>query len=303
MKLTTNIVLAGNYGRTQSYIIQLVPGTTNSSYKYVHQNDETWPGQHGMFFDSSAEYVLSKKGNEWNTEEDLDGQIYSLRNSTLRVYFPQYSVDTFNQNCIYILNAFIYIKGREIELGCFKFQRKNSLACPPKRFDGMDEYYEYIDFEMPDPYDIYFDRNINLPEYIKNHSATNNAARLYLSLYVVEPYENKYIMKEGWAGGQNNINIAEYNPLKVDIKYDEKYNDISLDLDFNGDYGSYINEYIEEVYNQEVSNNLKWELVIMDDENIYFQWLSILDENYKMLPSNYSDFNNDYNDDFNSITN
>ena len=293
MNLITNIVLTGNYGRTNPYVIQLIPGSDNGNYRFVHQQDETWPGEHTMLFDSSLEYVLSKKGNEWYEEEDLGGTVYNLKKSKIRLYFPQYSADTFNQKCIYILDLSIYIKGKEIELGCFKFQRKDALACPPKRFDGMDEYLEYIDFEIPDPYDIYYNKNDNMPTFIKNHNFIDNAARLYVSLHVVEPYEYKYIKKDGWTGTQNNIAIADYKGLSVNMIYENRVNNLIMNLIFNTDYGETLKEYIENTYHFEITNKIRWDFVVMDDTDIYFQWYTVTGLN--------SDFNIDFNNDFNLL--
>ena len=298
MNFTTNIILTGNHGRTESYIIQLIPEPVYGEYKYVHQNDENWPGSHSMFFDSSMEYVLSKKGNEWYTEEDLGGKTYKLKKSTLRVYIPQYSADTFINKCIYMFNAFIYIAGQEIELGCFKFQKKDCIACPPKKFDGMNEYYEYIDFEIPDPHDIYFEQE-SLPVSLKNHQAVDNASRLYISLYVVEPYDTKYIMKDGWTGGQNNMPVVDNQNLGVDIKYVNEDNNLNLNLVFNNNYGWSIVDYMKNIYCLDVLDTLRWELVIMDDENIYYQLIKTSDEsNPHVEISDPGDFNNDFNNDF-----
>ena len=298
MNLTTNIVLTGNYGRTNPYVIQLIPEDGSKDYKFVHQQDETWSGEHTMFFDSSLDHVLSRKGNEWYEEEDLGGKTYTLKKTKVRLYFPQYSADTFNQKCIYILDLSTYLGGREIELGCFKFQRKEALACPPTRFDGMDEYMEYIDFEMPDPYELCYNKNLRLPSIIKNLNIVDNAARLYVSLHIVDPYGNKYIKKDGWTGTQNNIAVLDYNGLHVNLEYEKGVNDLIMNLIFNTAYGSSIKEYIENVYNFEVTEKIRWDFVVMDDNDIYFEWHTTTNNSAEMFAS---DFNNDFNNDFNSI--
>lgn len=297
MKLTTNIVLTGDNGRTNPYMIQLIPEEETTMYKFVHQQDETWSNEHTMFFDSTLENVLSKKGNEWYEEEDLEGQTYEIKKSKIRLYFPQYSADTFLNKCIYILNLFIFIAGKEVELGCFKFQRKDALACSPKRFDGMDEYIEYMDFEIPSPQEIYYNKNIDLPKSIKDHNIIDNAARLYVSLHIVDQYGSKYIKKDGWTGAQNNINLADYNGLHLNMLYENLSNKLIMNLLFNTDCGNSIKEYIENIYNFKVTEKIRWELVVMDEEDIYYQWYVVTEGTSDLIVS---DFNDDYNDDFDS---
>ena len=285
--MITNIVLTGNYGPTQPYVVKMSETDEYSNFKLIYQNDEWVPGTHAMLFNTSIDNYLTRKGNEWYEEEGVVGNIYSVKKSKLRLYFPQYSVDTYENNCLYILGVSTYIRGVELEIGCFKFYRKDALACPPIRFDGMNQYYEYMDFEIPSPHSLYYDQSLDMI----THNPTDSSARLYISLYVVDPYDGKYIMKDGWNGSQNNMSIEDEDPLRMHIEYSEKYNAITMGVYYNRNLGSDFMEYLKNVYYKEGDISLKWNLVLMDDENIYLQT--------QLFSLTDPDFNEDFNGDFN----
>ena len=273
MNLTTNIVLKGNHGRTQPYVIQLIRGDKEESYRYVRQDDESWPGEHAILFKNSLSRVLNRKKNEWYVEDNLVGGVYTVKTSKLRIYFPQYSADTYDKNCTYMLGASIFIKGTEIELGCFKIQRKDALACPPTKFDGMDEYLEYLDFDIPDPSSLYFNLDEESPLNFLNPNIADDAARLYVSLYIVEPSDDKYIMKDGWTGAQNNIPINMGENLGLNIAYNKWTNEIIMRLKYNHNIGGLIADYIKNVYYLNIQDSgIIWDFVVMDDEDIFYHF-------------------------------
>lgn len=297
MKLTTNIVLTGNHGRTQPYVIQLEQLNEISEFVYIHQNDESWPGEHAMLFNNSVEKDkwLSRKGNEWYEETDDRGGVhYNLKKSKVRIYFPQYSADTFVDKCTYIMNLSMFMHGTEIELGCFKFRRSDALACPPTRFDGMDEYYECMDFEMPDPDSIYYNFNEESPEYFIKHNISDTAAMVYASLYVVDYQEDKYTMKDGWTGAQNNMSVSRNNDMRMSLKYNPEENCLNMQLLYSNSCGSDLFNYLNNIYYTGNGGMLKWDLVIMDKDDIYLKIPSIITSSRFDEPQFTADFTNDF---------
>lgn len=272
MKLTTNIILEGNTGPTSSYMFQLLRNTKQmSTYIFTRQDDESWPGEHAAIFKFGENKYWTRKGNEWY-QEYIHGSRHDIQTSVIRMFFPQYSVDTYNVGCTYALTLSTYIHGVEIELGSYIFKRNEALACTPTRFDGMDEYFEYIDFQIADPFSILYDdiirgikRSLGDPDHLND-----NGSILSISLNIVEEGEGCYILKNGWTGGQNEILISDPTDMSLNIGYDVDDRSISLKLSFNKEFRNDLLRYIKETYNCEESN-IKWEYVLMDNDNIYYQ--------------------------------
>ena len=270
MKLTTNIVLKGNHGRTQSYMVQLTP---NTSYigDFIFDRYAGPSSDHADIYGKYSTYHLTKDGNDWyeNREEGVE---YQLHKANVRLYFPQYSVDTFDKGSIYILSLSTYIHGVEVRLGDFKVKRRDALACAPVRFDGMDEYYEYMDFEIADPYSIHY-----ASEGADIRTALGGAANdidncsiLYVCLNPVEEAEEGYILRNDWGSGQNSLILNEYDNLKLELNYSVEYRELILTLKYNKDIAINLAEYFKKVYNCENISAI-FQYVILDKENIYYE--------------------------------
>jgi hypothetical protein len=270
MKLTTNIVLTGDRGRTQSYMVQLTPGLSYlGQFTFDRYNDGY---HHAVLYPESDHSQLIKDGNNWHNEE-LTGVTYELPKANIRLYFPQYSVDTFDRGTTYILSLTTYIHGVEIRLGDFEVRHSDALACAPVRFNGMDEYYEYVDFAIADPYTLCFGseaaefrRTIGEPIH-----SNDNGSILYVCLYTVEEDADGYVLRNDWGSGQNSLLLTE-QPLDMDlnIKYDASLDSAIMTLKYMGDAGTTLEEYIRKTYNGQ-NTTILWECVIMDEDNIYFR--------------------------------
>lgn len=151
-----------------------------------------------------------------------DGKI-SYIPSTIRLLFPQFSVETFNKNYLYALTAYTWICNTRIQLGSYIINRNDALACDKVlKFNGV-EYYEYIDFEIPDPYEIYYsDDWKDFRENICHEPLKTNFTEglLYFSLYPVELHGDNYVMLDSFSGAQNSVNISDSHKdhLRLHIK-------------------------------------------------------------------------------------
>lgn len=269
MKLSTNIVLTGNLGSTSPYVLQLYPNTDSRTDSFIFYRDE----QVNCLYLSGDDQKWVKRGNEWY-KEDIIGEGVSLPEATVRMYFPQYSVDTFYLNNKYILSLSTFIHGQEVQLGCFNILKKDVLACTPTRFDGMDEYFEYMDFTIADPFSLYFNDGdaARVRSDLGEPEGTNYTdSLLYATLYVVEKSgEDKHmIKKDGWTGGQNSIFISGQENLRLNIDYSPSTRTLDMNILFNKIYHGNLFEYLKETYNT-TDTTLIWEWVVMDNNDIYY---------------------------------
>ena len=271
MNLITNIVLVGNQGPTQSYIVQLIPGDKSDNFSFKNKEGDA---NCGYVLPSNDPIRWMQYGNDWK-KTDITGLSGDFIKSTLRLYFPQYSVDTFLSKAVYMLSAFTYIHGKKIELGSFETKRSDALACKPVKFGGMDEYYEYVDFEIIDPYQLHYENEaLQIRSYFgEPYEINDTGSVLYIVLYIVENHDNVYIQRDGWTGGQNSIYLSHCVDLSLHMNYNMEERYLNMNITFNPSYNDLFT-YIEETYNC-LDNILIWEYVVMDKNDIYYQYSDI----------------------------
>ena len=272
MKLTTDIVLVGTTGKTQPYMIQLFPGTSVvNDFTFRRNVDVATTDKSCYLFPKLPHSHLFKNENDWYNIT-VDGTDYTnLTQATVRLYFPQYSADTFDYKSKYILTLCIHIHGIEVQLGNFLFERKNALACPPIRFDGMDEYYEYIDFCITDPYSLLFSSETESIRDILGctDNSSYGGSLLHVCLFVVEESENGYIKRNDWTGGQNSIMIGDLTGLQLNTKYNTLNRTIDLTPMFDDKYEN-LQDYFTKAYGvNRVSAVIQY--VISDSDNVYYE--------------------------------
>ena len=194
--------------------------------------------------------------------------------STIRIYLPHHSVDTYVKNIKYVVTANTWINGKTINLGSFVFKHIDTIAVTETINNGEILYNEYIDMDVINPYyiaysddwDLFRKKVCNEPEYVNNTGSLLN-----VSLYIVEEYEDKYLIKDNWIGGYTSFNISE------DIK-DFMYLSISsnidplgwkFDLTFNKQY-DWLLTYLYETYglNNISHNDIKYEIVLKSNDAI-----------------------------------
>ena len=272
MRLTTDIVLVGNEGRTQPYIIQLFPDKSMIGDFIFRKGSEFSSYQNVAYlFPKSSNKQLFRHENDWYNI-DVTGREYTgIARSVIRIYFPQYSVDTFERKTKYILSLSTHIHGIQVQLGNFLFERKDALACIPARFGGMDEYYEYIDFNIADPRELLFSTaTADIRSELGDNTELNNASSLlHVCLFAVETDGNGWIKKDNWTGGQNSILINDPEDLTLHAKYNPKTKNIDMRLTFNEDYQS-LERYFADTYNCSTVACIV-QYVVADSDNIYYE--------------------------------
>lgn len=224
-----------------------------------------------------ADTTYHKSGNEWyNIDFSTmynDFIPVNVDTSTIRLYFPRHSVDTYSKNIKYALTANTWINGYKINLGTSIFRRIDALAAEQIVNNGNDQYYEYIDMDIIDPYNIiYSDDWINFRNQICNEptSINNTGALLNISLYIVEEYDNKYIMKDNWVGGYTVFNICNETTEFMQLSLSHSIDPLgwNFNLMFNSEY-DWLLTYLNETYGITVSHNdIQYEIVLKNKNSI-----------------------------------
>lgn len=275
----TNINIKEN-DRVFNYIIGYqtdgIIEDTNISY--------TINGDNISFWDDNIGY--NKYNNQWiaDTSSPKDDWLPNIiKQSLITLYFPCYSLDTYHDNIKYALNCSLMVGNKILSLGSVILNRKDSLACDRVSTFMNQKYYEKIDVEIIDPYDLVYSdswkdfRNKICGEALINKNSMNNGASiLYFTLHSVVEGDNGYIKMDGCTGGQNSIQLSKKLSDQIHLnistnttkKLENKTRPSFLLEIITNDYFSSLDEYLLETYGLE-DYNLYYELIIGNDSDIY----------------------------------
>lgn len=277
MKNYTNINISDSE-HVFNYIIEYSQNDhlNDSRLSYVNNNERI------DMFGMGSSYV--QKGNEWYSNSDwIEGKtinninIKSYKTSNIKLYFPEYSVDTYT-NTNYMLSINTWINGKYVYLGSYYIDRFDSLAVDSIKTFNNSRYYEYVTLDIVDPWEVVYSDNwkefrvdVCKEKDEKGISLNNTGAQLNFTLYPVESNGNIYIKRSGYTGGQNSINIYTGGQGYLQLKEEVTYNDgvkIKYNILFNSEYGEDVKLYLKETYGFDCGN-IKYELIIKDNENVY----------------------------------
>ena len=153
-----------------------------------------------VLINGDKEYA--KNHNTWNEVVGEPSNTHLPLNpagATIRLYFPEYSVDTYHPGTKYALSVGTWINGKYISLSSRIVERLDAIACNrPKRFCDQ-TYHECIEFQIVDPFtlmysDIWKDFRVNAcGEPVDPKLVNSTDSMLYLSLHAVkESAEGEY---------------------------------------------------------------------------------------------------------------
>ena len=287
--MRNNINILGNNQRF-SYIVEYIdPKNSNVIYDGEGARWSVNPDEDKHVYLLKRDLEYYRNGNEWfHTDYNGMNSNYMPEKpdvSTIRVYMPTHSVDTYGKNIKYVITANTWINGHKIELGSSIFRRVDTLASETAIKNGNIQYFEYFDMIIFDPYAIMytddwsdFRKNVcNEPDEINNTGALIN-----ISLYVVYEYDSKFIMSEDWIGGYTSLNICDETTeyLKVDLsksldplgwKFYLTMNNQYCWTDMNEEQCGLL-EYLNETYGidtRQLSNkDIKYEIVLKSKDSI-----------------------------------
>lgn len=218
-------------------------------------------------------------GNQMN----LFPNTYNI--SSFRLYFPRYSVETYNNNTQYILSLSTWINGVRIFLGSYLIDRRNAIASENgvRRFLN-DDYYEYIKVDTVDPYYLLYGdewkkfREIICKENIdaKTGSQKNNSAcNIHVSLTPVKNIDGTWVKLDGYDSSQSTllINTKQDSYMAPLVKFDNSEGQAQLKcaIKFNPVYDNNFDLYLKETYQIDFKQGHKitYELFVGNDTEAY----------------------------------
>lgn len=241
--------------------------------------------------------------------------------SSLNIYFPQFSVDTYVPTTKYALDVSISIGGVSISLCSKLLDRNDCMAVNSIKSFDHEEYFEYQNIKIIDPwYLVYGDEwkefrhevcGVDVTDYEKN----NEGSLLNISIHPVEStssYDNQrniYIEIPGYHGGQNSVNIVDNNSGYLRFRIRETFTDnsdssygtpsddvvitgapplIIPELLYNEAYPKTLEglqQYMKETYRLD-KFTLIAECVVQDDDDLYRYTTIKIDDPFNILTPN-----------------
>lgn len=196
----------------------------------------------------------------------------NINTAKLRVYIPNHSISTYKRGVKYALTAHTYINGYKIDLGSFIFNPTDTIANKFGKIKyGNNEYSEYIEFCILDPfYIVYSDEWLDFRYNVcKEPKFTNNTGSLLcVSLYVVNEYDERFLIDSEYSGGISSFNISDYDDfLNFKISY-VNGSDLNMSFNYNHEY-NWLLTYLKETYDINCTHNdIKFEIVLKSKDAI-----------------------------------
>lgn len=276
----TNINIKSN-NRTFKYIVEYFddPSVQMKPLKYF-KNDYGY-----FFFDEDQQNVLHEK-NYWTEigkgetyESDTFPHTYNI--SSFDLYFPRFSVDTYQTGVYYILTLNTWINDTCVFLGSYLIDRKEAVASSQgvRRFLN-DEYYEYVRVNTVDPFYLNYGdewkdfRIVFCGE--DDEQKNNTASNINITLTPVKKVDGIWIKLDEYDSYQsaiviNNNEDSNYLTPKLMLDNGDGNPKFYCGLVFNDVYENNFEDYLRETYQVTVDENfkIKYGFVIGDKDNPY----------------------------------
>ena len=276
----TNINIKSN-NRTFKYIVEYFddPGVQMKPLKYF-KNEYGY-----FFFDGDQQNVLHEK-NYWTEigegktyESDTFPHTYNI--SSFDLYFPRFSVDTYQTGVYYILTLNTWINDTCVFLGSYLIDRKEAVASSQgvRRFLN-DEYYEYVRVNTVDPFYLNYGdewkdfRIVFCGE--DDEQKNNTASNINITLTPVKKVDGIWIKLDEYDSYQsaiviNNNEDSNYLTPKLMLENGDGNPKFYCGLVFNDVYENNFEDYLRETYQITVDENfkIKYGFVIGDKDDPY----------------------------------
>lgn len=329
-----------NANNTFKYVIGYLSSrgdesVTGKTDKFVYADLQTISQSNTYTFKSSSDSAATtyvRTLNEWSSSTSKAELVWTgtcipetSNCSVVRVYFPEFSVDTYENRVKYMLDVSVWIHGRTISLGSFLLDRSDAVACPRVTRILDENYYECIDVIVPDPMDILYSDDWDgfrkgvcgksdtgsQGEDVSTRETNDDIPCLFLGLNVVTGtgQVDEYMKMDGYTGCQGSLLMSDINDylsltLAETITSSSSSSTIVCSPVMNrayhattseSDLGN-IYEYIRETYGVEPTS-LRLEVVVADEDNIYKSIYRDLDETGSMKEESWKfDIYNDFPD-------
>lgn len=255
------------YNQSFPYLIDYKKGNVLSTDCVV-----TWCNDYGVIRLHEKDVTHYRDFNDWYPVDRLNDistdYIPSEVNlSKITVYIPQHSLSTYMRGVKYGISVNTWIYGKKIDLGSFIFKPSDTYAIPSKLIkNGNNEYCECIDFDIIDPFyltyaDKWIDFRYNVCKEPKN--INTSCSFLQISLFVIDEFENRYIINNDILGGCTSFDISDYPDfLSLNLAINNEPLGFKFDLVMNEEYDWFL-DYLYETYNITTShNNIKLDLAL-----------------------------------------
>jgi hypothetical protein len=252
----TNINITSDNKRFK-YIVEYIPNNEASrsfpSY-YINSKNQ-------IFFCSNNLKNIVHKRNYWNIFEDTSLTDYipdSYKTCIFDVYFPRFSVDTYNSNVSYVLTINTWINSKAVYLASVLLSRNDAIASSTVKTFLNDEYYEHIEIEAIDPTYLQYDDSwkdfrINIcgeKSISKELQYNNDASAINISLTAVQNIDGTWVKLDNYDTEYSAINVIDtFNQklnatLKLELDSSRKF---VCKINYNEFYNS-LHDYILETY-------------------------------------------------------
>jgi hypothetical protein len=256
------------------YIIEYKKGNTISANFKVK-----WCNDNGIIRLHEDDIQYYRDTNDWYSVDNLtsmtDKYIPSdeINLSKVTVYIPTHSISAYAKGIKYVLTVNTWINGLKVDLGSFMFKPNDTYAIPGELIkNGNNEYYSCIDFDIIDPfYLIYSDKWLDFRHNACREPKNINTLCSYLniSLFVVDEYNNRYLINNDWLGGCTNFDISNvFDYLTLNLVVNNDPIGFKFDLTMNETYDWFL-DYLYETYNIRVSHSdIKFELILKNKDGV-----------------------------------
>lgn len=202
----------------------------------------------------------------------------NIKLSSVTLYFPDYSVDTYENGLKYALTINTWINDKYIELGSFIISRNDCEAANTIRTFYNQKYYEKYTVTIINPKSIVYDddwkewREKVCGIDVSGYELNNTGSIINFSLHPVIKSDNIYTKVEKYDGGQNAINLSKFDNLSYNIKFNDNL-EFEGNVSYNEAYSKNFlgfEEYLKETYNITDEIKLNYEFYIQDKEDLFF---------------------------------
>jgi hypothetical protein len=213
-----------------------------------------------------------------------------IKTAKVKVFFPDYSLDTILGKTTYALTVYIWINGFKVILGSYRLDRYDAQAITAD-FEKLRGYYEEIEIDIIDPKSLlysddwkYFREVVCAEKILSNYEGTS----LCFSLDPIEYNEEDmvYTCLLSSAGGENAIIVSNYEKDDMNLSISHNIKNIysiptiKFKLNFNEAYSSGIiygqtmndlKDYLFETYDIPVYDvRISYDLSIKNDDEVFF---------------------------------
>ncbi len=242
-----------------------------TKYRYAKSGDDIYM----IGVDYGGKYnTYIRDTNVWLPSDFQPGDISSVidmnTHSNLRVFFPLFSIEIYNNSLKYAVSAYIYIGRKKVILCSKVLSRSQALAVDRELNRYNNTYLECIDINIPNPYEImYSDDWLNFREVECN---CDNSDSCILGISIIPVFDNNgtYCMDDVYTEGQNSINISKPNNylglhISHNIMSKDPQSRITCESIYNNKYNM-LTDYIKNIYKlSDIS--IKYEVILKDNSN------------------------------------